>query len=160
MLPDLCVTLLRARLTPILITADVEKAFHQIRLQENQRDATRFLWLKDPSMPPSRDNIRILRFTRIPFGISPSPFLLSMPIKYAFERHKDNSLRNEIIANTYVDSLLIGAHSAEEGMSKRKQCKDTFSGMGMNLREFMSNNEAVMQDISKQDRMKSTSGSS
>ncbi|KAL6739746.1 hypothetical protein Aduo_013165 [Ancylostoma duodenale] len=46
MSPDLCGTLLRSRLNPFLITADVEKAFHQIRLQEDQRDATRFLWSK------------------------------------------------------------------------------------------------------------------
>ncbi|KAL6726801.1 hypothetical protein Aduo_008734 [Ancylostoma duodenale] len=64
MLPDLCGTLLRARLTMYLIIA-----FHQIGLQEDQRDATRFLWLKDPFKPPSKDNLRILHFTRVPFGI-------------------------------------------------------------------------------------------
>ncbi|KIH65364.1 hypothetical protein ANCDUO_04313 [Ancylostoma duodenale] len=41
-LPNLCGLLLRARTFPFLLIADVEKAFHQIRLQVNQRDATRF----------------------------------------------------------------------------------------------------------------------
>ncbi|EYB84925.1 hypothetical protein Y032_0307g2026 [Ancylostoma ceylanicum] len=157
MLPDLCGTLIRGRLSPILITADVEKAFHQIRLREDQRDATRFLWLKDPTRPPSQDNIRILRFTRIPFGVNASPFLLSMSIKYALERDEKNQLRKEILGNTYVDNLLIGANNVEEGILKQKQCKNTFARMHMNLRQFMSNSEEVMRTINKQDRMSKTS---
>ncbi|KIH42722.1 hypothetical protein ANCDUO_27289 [Ancylostoma duodenale] len=126
MLPDLCGTLLRSRLNPFLITADVEKAFHQIRLQEDQRDATRFLWLKNPNKPPTKENIRILRFTRIPFGINASPFLLNISIKYALERDSSNRLREEILANTYVDNVLIGAKSTDECIMKQRECKDTF----------------------------------
>ncbi|KIH47507.1 Pao retrotransposon peptidase [Ancylostoma duodenale] len=148
MLPDLCGTLIRARLTPFLITADVEKAFHQIRLQEDQRDATRFLWLKDPARPPTRDNIRILRFTRIPFGVNASPYLLSMSIKYALERDEHNQLREEILANTYVDNVLIGANNVEEYRTKQRLCKETFSRMHMNLRQFMSNSDEVMNNAS------------
>ncbi|KAL6734937.1 hypothetical protein Aduo_005424 [Ancylostoma duodenale] len=154
MLPDLCGTLLRARLTKYLIIADVEKAFHQIRLQEDQRDATRFLWLKDTSKPPFKDNLRILRFMRVPFGINASPFLLSISIKYALERDHANRLREEILANTYVDNVLIGANSTEECATKQKQCKETFERMHMNLREFMSNNKEVMDGIPAKDRMK------
>ena len=36
--------LLRARLQAILVLADIEKAFHQINLQESERDYLRFLW--------------------------------------------------------------------------------------------------------------------
>ncbi|KAL6727083.1 hypothetical protein Aduo_008995 [Ancylostoma duodenale] len=81
-LPDLVGILLRSRLSRYLLVADVEKAFLQIRLQQNQRDATRFLWLRNPYLPPSPDNIRIFRFTRVPFGITASPFLLTASILY------------------------------------------------------------------------------
>ncbi|KAL6726667.1 hypothetical protein Aduo_008613 [Ancylostoma duodenale] len=153
MLPDLCGTLLRSRLNPFLITADVEKAFHQIRLQEDQRDATRFLWLENPNKPPTKENIRILRFTRIPFGINASPFLLNISIKYGLERDSSNRLREEILANTYVDNVLISAKSTYECIMKQRECKDTFRSMGMNLREFMSNNGEVMRIIPVKDRM-------
>ncbi|KAK5984284.1 Integrase catalytic domain-containing protein [Trichostrongylus colubriformis] len=156
LLPDLCGTLLRARLSPILITADVEKAFHQIRLQEDQRDATRFLWLKDTTKGPSKDNIRVLRFTRIPFGVNASPFLLSMSIKYALENSSDNYLREELLANTYVDNVIVGARNTAEGMTKQKQCKETFRAMCMNLREFMSNDNKVLDTIPRKDRMQTT----
>ncbi|KIH69489.1 integrase core domain protein [Ancylostoma duodenale] len=153
MLPDLGGTLLRARLNPYLMTADVEKAFHQIRLQEDQRDATRFLWLKDTTKPPTKDNIRTLRFTRIPFGVDASPFLLNMSIKYALERDRANRLREEILANTYVDNVLIGAKSSDKCIRKQLQCKETFSRMGMNLSEFMTNNNKVTRAIPVKDSM-------
>uniref|UniRef100_A0A8R1DZL4 Copper-fist domain-containing protein n=1 Tax=Caenorhabditis japonica TaxID=281687 RepID=A0A8R1DZL4_CAEJA len=38
--------LLRARTTPYLMIADIEKAFHQVRVQSHHRNVTKFLWLK------------------------------------------------------------------------------------------------------------------
>ncbi|KAL6743080.1 hypothetical protein Aduo_016164 [Ancylostoma duodenale] len=154
LLPDLCGTLLRARLHRYLIVADVEKAFHQIRLQKSQRDATRFLWLKNPQRKPDDDNIRIFRFTRVPFGINASPFLLSISVRYGLEREKDNSIRKEILANTYVDNVLIGGRNTEECLRKQRECKETFNRMQMNLREFMSNNAQLMEQIPEKDRTK------
>ncbi|KAL6742463.1 hypothetical protein Aduo_015611 [Ancylostoma duodenale] len=153
LIPDLVGTLLRNRFHPYLLIADVEKAFHQIHLHQDQRDATRFLWLKDTTKPPLRENIRELRFTRVPFGINAFPFLLNMSIKYALERDSDNRLKEEILANTYVDNVLIGADSTRECIMKQMACKETFLRMNMNLRKFMSNNTKVMQIIPAQDRM-------
>ncbi|VDP49056.1 unnamed protein product [Heligmosomoides polygyrus] len=81
-----------------------------------------------------------------------------MSIKYALERNSDSSLRKEILANTYVDNLLIGARNASDAIAKQRQCKDTFAAMGMNLREFMSNYNAVMDRIPAKDRMQWTTG--
>ncbi|WKX95784.1 hypothetical protein Q1695_012328 [Nippostrongylus brasiliensis] len=108
LLPELVGILLRARLHRILLTADVKKAFHQVRLQRSERDAIRFLWLKDPTKPPSTNNLRIFRFTRIPFGVNASPFLLSASIQLYLRRHKV-PLGDEIIRNTYVDNVVPGS---------------------------------------------------
>ena len=37
--------------------ADIEKAFLQIALQSKERDATKFLWLKDIKQPVSPSNL-------------------------------------------------------------------------------------------------------
>ena len=72
-LEDMCALLLRFRTKRIGLIADIEKAFLQVGLQEQDRDVTRFLWIKDTKTKEINNNIETYRFTRIPFGIIPSP---------------------------------------------------------------------------------------
>ena len=81
-LEDLCGFLLTFRLHKVTLVADVEKAFLQVGLQHDDRDVTRFLWFKDPSKPTIEKNVQVLRFTRVPFGMISSPFLLAATIKH------------------------------------------------------------------------------
>lgn len=61
---DMLAILLRFRIQTIGLTADIEKAFHQIGLHEEDRDYVRFLWLKDTSDPKS--DLESYRFRVIP----------------------------------------------------------------------------------------------
>jgi len=66
--------ILRFRCYKIALVADVEKAFLMMLVCEQDRDALRFLWVDNiESTPP---NIVPMRFTRVVFGVSSSPFLL------------------------------------------------------------------------------------
>ena len=49
MMNDLTAILTRFRLEKYAATADIEKAFQEIELDEKDRDVTRFFWLKDPT---------------------------------------------------------------------------------------------------------------
>uniref|UniRef100_A0A914EL06 Reverse transcriptase domain-containing protein n=1 Tax=Acrobeloides nanus TaxID=290746 RepID=A0A914EL06_9BILA len=88
-LKDLVGILLRLRLPKHLLLGDLEKAFLMIGLKEKDRNMVRFLWLKDPNLPPTLDNIRVFRFLRLPFGISSSPFLLMASIEHHMEQYVD-----------------------------------------------------------------------
>ena len=77
MLRNICGLLIRFLLHKIAIIADIEKAILQIGLQPNQRDVTRFLWLKDFKKPTAQGNVHEYRFYRIPFGAISSPFFLA-----------------------------------------------------------------------------------
>ena len=52
-LVDVCEILLRFRLHQYGLSTDIEKAFLHVKLDEHDRDFTRFLWLSNPYDPES-----------------------------------------------------------------------------------------------------------
>ena len=82
-----------------LLLADLQKAFLQVGLKEDDRDAFRFLF----NINGIEEH---LRFTRVPFGVEASPFMLGATLQHHFDRqpkeyeHTVESLKE----NTYVDN--------------------------------------------------------
>ena len=56
---------------PVVQANDIKKAFLQIRTHESETDALRFHWRPIPF-----SEVESYRFTRVFFGLAPSPFLL------------------------------------------------------------------------------------
>ena len=106
-LPDLFGLLIRFRLSPVGIVADVEKAFLNVGLQIPDRDVTRFLWLKEPHNPKIEGNLQLFRFCRIPFGIISSPFLLEATIMYHLKQ-AGTLTAERLQRDIYVDNLITG----------------------------------------------------
>ncbi|PIC41889.1 hypothetical protein B9Z55_009151 [Caenorhabditis nigoni] len=147
--------LLRARLFLYIILADIEKAFHQVQMKEEFRDVTRFLWLKDITKPVSPDNIQILHFKKIPFGLASSPFLLNATILLFLQLnpHVLNEMTKE---NIYVDNALYYTNEKSDIRKIVKGSKKIFADMSMNLREFAVNDAEEMKRIPEKDRAKDT----
>ena len=64
--------LIRTRFKPIALHGDLQKAFLQIRIKADDRDALRFYWIKGRNP----NQIEILRITGLVFGLVQSPFIL------------------------------------------------------------------------------------
>ena len=75
--------LLRFRCHKVALVGDIEKAFLMLPIQESDRDVLRFLWVDDIKNPNPK--ITALRFTRVVFGVSSSPFLLNATVKHHME---------------------------------------------------------------------------
>ena len=71
--------LLRFRAQVIALTADIEKAFHQISVDNDDRDYLRFLWLEN--IFSDQPTITRNRFARVIFGVTSSPFCLNPTIR-------------------------------------------------------------------------------
>ena len=61
----------RSRFYPVALSGDIQKAFLQVRIKPEDRDALRFHWKESNSA-----NVETLRFTRALFGLTACPFLL------------------------------------------------------------------------------------
>ena len=67
--------IIRFREYPIGLTADIEKAFHQVQIAPEDYEMIKFLWFDD--INKENPEIKHYRFRRLPFGLKPSPAILS-----------------------------------------------------------------------------------
>ncbi|EFO94108.1 hypothetical protein CRE_11624 [Caenorhabditis remanei] len=146
--------LVRFRFPRKVIVGDIEKAFHQIPLQEEYRNLAMFLWVKDVDKPPTRDNIEAYRFKRVPFGMTSSPFLLAASINYQLDNNP-HELNEEIKENLYVDNCMFCTNDESAIPRIVSEAKQVFNRLGMNLREFITNSPEAMAAIPEADRAKS-----
>ena len=113
---------------------DIEKAFLSVGLQKADRDVTRFLWLKDPTISSLENNMQIYRFCHVPFCIIVSPFLLSA---------KSHITCNEVVTSLLktlngTSMLLLGPEGAK---ALYCEAKSLFGAASMNLREWASKSQ-------------------
>ena len=150
--PMLFDILLRFRTYPVALTGDIERAFLMIRIAEEDRDALRFLWLQDPFDPRSSDprsNVQHFRFTRLVFGLRPSPAILgSVDTHHLAEYRLTEPTLVSLVQNSlYVDDLVTGANTVNEAFDIYKGARRLMSNAGMNLRKWNSNSLELMKLI-------------
>ena len=146
--------LLRFCLNKIAVVSDIEKAFLQIGLQDNAKNATRFFWLKDKNILETDNNIQTYRFCRLPFGIIASPFLLTATIDHHLQT-VGTSMAENIRQNIYVDNVVTGTNSVHEALGFYSESKKIFEGAAMNLRDWTSNIKEVLDKIPLYDQTNS-----
>ena len=98
--------LLRFRSYPIAWIADIEKAFLMISVAPKDRDALRFLWITN--IDSDDPEIIALRFARVVFGVSSSPFLLNATIKHHIEKYSSShpEIVGVLMQSIYVDDVV------------------------------------------------------
>ena len=139
--------LVRSRFHPILLTSDIEKAFLQVRIKEEERDSLRFFW-----QSPGCDVVSVYRFTRALFGMTCSPFLLGGVINEHLKlwESKYPELVKEIRDGLYVDDLMTGGETPETVATKRSKAVEIFKDGTFKLHKWHSNVAALeTEDVSK-----------
>ncbi|XP_064461559.1 uncharacterized protein LOC135371435 [Ornithodoros turicata] len=139
---DLLHLLLTFRSYPIILTADIRKAYLQIQIRPEDRDALRFLWLTElPSATNFHPECQEWRMTRVPFGASSSPFLLAATLHHHFEAVSDKypATAARLRRSFYVDDLVIGCESVSEAVNLYSEIRKVLRDAGMEIRKWASN---------------------
>ena len=146
--------LLRFRVHRIAIIADIEKAFLMISVAPKDRDVLRFVWYKNV-FADQLDLIE-LRFARVVFGVSSSPFLLNATIRHHLEKHEaaQPDLIKKLLRSLYVDDLASGAEDEEQAFQIFTMSKEILKEAGFNLRKFYSNSAALQARVNPDDGKK------
>ena len=146
--------LIRFRSYKIALTADLEKAFLMVSVDEADRDVLRFVWVDDAwkDLP----DLRVYRFTRVVFGVSSSPFLLNATIRFHLEKYLEHNegLVHHLLRSTYVDDIISGGPTEDEVFDLYTESKKIFYEGGFNLRKFLTNSPQLQERIDRQESPK------
>ena len=111
-----------------------------------------FLWLEDPHNVQSR--LLQLRFTRLVFGLCPSPAILGSVISHHLDKYQsqyDPGLIQSIKNSFYVDDLISGGDTIQEAFNMYMVAKQAMIEGGFNLRKRNSNSQELLTRITASD---------
>jgi len=148
--PDIFDILLRFRIKPIAVIADIEKAFLMISIKESDRDVLRFLWVDDPfSADPQ---MVTYRFTRVVFGVTCSPFLLNATLKKHITEYEreDPKFAELMLCSLYVDDLTVSVEDVETAYQLFLNARNRMTTGGFNLRKWLTNSTELMKRIAEE----------
>ena len=140
--------LVQQRAFPVMVSSDIRQAFLQIRVKEAERDVLRFHWRKDDSSP-----LGILRFTRVLFGLAPSPYLLQGVIESHLDvwsgRYPEEV--EHLRRSMYMDDLLSGGLTVRQAETRKEVAKEIMQDATFNLHKWNSNVSQLEADNSQQE---------
>ena len=149
LLPLVLDVLLRFRMNKIALIGDLEKAFLQISIDPSQRDLLRFLWAGDSES--ENPSIIKLRFTRLAFGLTCSPYILNATIRHHLTgyAHSDPEFTKNVINSLYVEDYASSFSTKSEAFLVHQKRKEAFKTGGFNTRKWDSNCPELLKDIQK-----------
>ena len=142
---ELIEMIMRFRTHEYIITGDIEKAFLQLEVAEADRDFLRFLWYD------KNGKLVVYRFTRVPFGLRCSSFLLNATLRYHMQKRcleiNDPYLFELLNKSQYVDDWIIGARKVDEVLHLKKLLTEFLEPIGMKLHKFNSSSKEIRESF-------------
>ncbi|GFW08707.1 integrase catalytic domain-containing protein [Trichonephila clavipes] len=134
------------------IWSDIERAFLQISLRDEDRDAVRFLFADIRSNQTDPYKFQVYRFKRVMFGVNVSPFLLSATIKHHIENYREQYPAATEMLDTclYVDDVISGADDISQALKVSKDAETIMKNASMKLRKWNSNDQTLMRTWEKE----------
>ncbi|XP_047541323.1 uncharacterized protein LOC125074140 [Vanessa atalanta] len=134
--------IMRWRLHPICLTADIIKMYRQVKVAKRHVDYQRIVWRDD-----SLSEIKDFRLLRVTFGTSCAPYLAVKVLQQIAidEGEKYPLAAGRVKTDFYIDDLMTGCQSETEAKEIYKQMNDLLEKGGFKLQKWTSNREELMK---------------
>ncbi|XP_055604591.1 uncharacterized protein LOC129752834 [Uranotaenia lowii] len=141
---DLLSIILRFRLHRYAISADIEKMYRMVQVQQPDQHLQRILWRDTPDEP-----VKTFELTTVTYGTASAPYLATRCLKQlAEDGSASHPIGSRVVRDSfYVDDCLVGADSVEEGKHLVEETTDLTNSAGFNLRKFNSNSPEILASI-------------
>ncbi|XP_059223245.1 uncharacterized protein LOC131997020 [Stomoxys calcitrans] len=129
-----------------VISADVEKMFRQIKVEEEDQEYQYVLWRNSRSEP-----VQQYKLTTVTYGTASAPFLAIRTLIEIGKRCTNQGIGNRIKDDFYMDDLLTGANSKEECRDVQKLISKELETYGLHLRKWIANAPEVLCAVSRRE---------
>ncbi|GBM59390.1 hypothetical protein AVEN_17422-1 [Araneus ventricosus] len=136
--PELLRIVLKFRIGKIAMCADIQRAFLEIGIKENDRKYLQFLWGQDNGtcLDLEGQPIRALKMKRVPFGVNCSPFILRATIRTHLKKYPHLEVTQKL-NDLYVDDFLCSVETLPKAKEYYKDASQSLKEAGMNLRKWV-----------------------
>ena len=145
--------LMRFRCHKTALMGQIEKAFLMISVAENDRDALPFLWFDDPMHEDPQ--LIALRFARVAFGLSSSPFLLNATLKHRISKYgsEDPEFAQKLLQSLYVADIISGGDDDDQAYEFYVKTKSRLAEGSFNVSKFVSNSKNLMDRLERNEKL-------
>ena len=137
--------------TRIALTADIEKAFLQVKIKEEDRRYLRFYHLRNPEdEDQGNGQLAVYHFNVNIFGSPASSFIIAAVLQHHLKKNNLEHTALDIGRKILVDNLVTGTDTEEEAKNYFKRTRKIFQEASMNIREWTSNHPNIMNHLEQQ----------
>lgn len=141
---DLFQIILRFRLLPVAISADIRQMYLRVLMNENSTKYLRLLYRFD-----CNDPITVFEMSRVAFGLCCSTYLAIRTVRQLAldERERFPAAAALAEKDLFMDDLATSCLSVSQGVEISNQLIELFAAGGFDLVKFSSNSPGVMSNI-------------
>lgn len=146
---DIVALLMKFRIYQYAFTADLEKMYKQILVNEKQRNLQRFVYRESPN-----ESLRDYRLRTVTFGMANAPYIATR-----VTRELATTIQNEwpraakaILSSMYMDDVVWGCHSIKDLIETYGELKKAFASARFNIRKWCSNCNDLIEIIPENER--------
>lgn len=145
---DLFSLILKWRGYQCALTADIEKMFRQILLNEVDQKYQKIIWRDSP-----QHILREYQLTTVTYGTKAAPFLAMMTLKRLARDESQNYQSSQaakvLEESFYTDDLLSGTHDISSARKLQTDLINLLKSGGFNLRKWTSNKSELLEGVSR-----------